>query len=150
MKKALIVLSCFFFFLVMVVFVLKSQSQIVVSDSMRCAQQLIRIEQSLMIAIPASDTDTCKKYLSTDFFIVTEDGTRLGRAQFLSGFSPLPKGYSGYINVIKPKVTFHESCAVISYVADEYETVFGQKLHTTYGTMNMYIKADTSWKMISS
>jgi Domain of unknown function (DUF3471) len=34
-------------------------------------------------------------------------------------------------------------------VSDEYEFVFGQKIHTTYSTMNTYVKNDTSWTMIS-
>ena len=125
-------------------------AQVSSDDSIKLSRQLIRIEQTLMDVIPMGDTMTWKKYLADDFFIVTEDGTRFERSAFLSGFSALPKGYASYIKVIKPKVIFHKEAAVISYVADEYETVFEQKLHTTYGVMNTYMRSDTSWKMIAS
>jgi hypothetical protein len=125
-------------------------AQAINSDSVNNSMQLIRIEQLLMDAIPLADTATWKKYLDDKFFIVTEDGTRFNKQDFISGFKPLSKGYSGYIKVIEPKFVFGENICVISYVADEYETVFGQKLHTTYGVMNTYIRKDTSWSMIAS
>lgn len=102
-----------------------------------------------MDALPA-DTTLWSKYLDPHWYIVTEDGTGLGKAEFLKGFSPFPKGYSGTIKVIKPVLTFHGNIAVIHYVADEREEVLGQHLHTSYGTANTWYKTDTSWMMIAS
>jgi len=116
-------------------------------------RQIIRIEQALMNALPG-DTTLWSKYLDPQWYIVTEDGTGLGKTEFLKGFSPFPKGYSGTIKVIKPVVTIHGNVAIIHYVADENEEIFGQHLHTSYGTANTWCKAggpgDTAWKMIGS
>lgn len=103
-----------------------------------------------MDGVAAGDTTLWTKYLDKNFFIVTEDGTRFTRQSFLETFRPLPKGYTGSIQVAQPKISFHDAVAVMAYVADEHETVFGQQLHTTYGTINTYYKTDTSWMMLAS
>ena len=120
------------------------------TDSAAKAQQILRIEQSLEDAIATADTALWNKYLDPACYTITEDGTGYFKKEFLATFGPLPKGFSGYIKVIKPVFVFHDKVAVIHYVADEYEWVFGQKLHTTYGTANTWYQTDTSWKMIGS
>ncbi|MEP6465094.1 MAG: nuclear transport factor 2 family protein [Parafilimonas sp.] len=120
------------------------------TDSVKFSMQLVNIEQQLMDDISSGNILNWNKYLNSNFFIITEDGSMLEKDAFLKTFSPLPKGYSGYIIVINPKTIFHQNTAVISYVADEYETVFGNKIHTQYSSMNTYIKTDTSWVMLSS
>lgn len=119
-------------------------------DSAKFSEHLINIEQQLMNDIPAGNALNWDKYLDKNFFIITEDGSMLEKNAFLKTLGALPKGYSGYIKVIKPKIVFHQNTAVISYVSDEYETVFENKIHTQYSSMNTYIKTDTSWMMISS
>jgi hypothetical protein len=122
-------------------------------DSAAKAKQLLRIEQALMNALPG-DTSLWSRYLDPHWYIVTEDGTGLGKEDFLKGFSPFPKGYSGTIKVINPVFTFHGNIAVVHYVADENEEIFGQHLHTSYGTANTWYRAegpaDTLWMMIGS
>lgn len=127
-----------------------SFAQLSTADSARFAKQLITIEQQLMDDIPTGVTTNWVKYLHVNFFIVTEDGSMLDKPAFLKTCSPLPKGYSGYINVTKPKIVFYGNTAVVNYISDEYEYVFDSKIHTLYNSMNTYIKNDTSWLMISS
>ena len=71
------------------------------------------------------------------------------RKAFLADFHPFPEGFSGQIQVTKPKTVFHDKTAVLYYVADEFESIFGQTLHTTYSVMKTYVRNDTSWAMIS-
>ncbi len=129
---------------------IKVNAQIPSVDSSTNSTAIIRIEQSLMDAIAFGDTTLWSKYLDKDFFIVTEDGTRFIKKSFLESFQPLPKGFTGNIKIVQPKVIFHDNIAVIAYVADENEWVYGQHLHTTYGTLNTYYKNDTSWTMLAS
>lgn len=125
-------------------------AQIAKSDSTLYSKQIIAIEQQMMDAIPKGDAAIWEEYLDKDFFIVTENGSRLNRAEFLATLRPLPKGYSGWIKVINPKIYFAKNAAVINYVSDEYEFIYGQKIHTTYSSMNTYIKNEAGWKMITS
>jgi hypothetical protein len=128
----------------------KSYSQSGANDSLQYSSQIMRIEQQLLDAIPLGDTSLWDKYLDDNYFIITEDGTGYTKTEFLSGFHTMLKGYSGYIRIIKPHFIFKGKLAIFHYVADEYEYVFGQKIHTTYATVNTYIKTDTSWKIIAA
>src|SRR3569833_323318 len=85
------------------------------TDGTAKTRQLIRIEQALMNALPG-DTTLWSKYLDPQWYIVTEDGTGLGKTEFLKGFSPFPKGYSGTIKVVKQVVTIHGEIAVFFFV----------------------------------
>jgi hypothetical protein len=118
-------------------------------DSVAKSLQLIKIEQELMNALPG-DTVAWSKYLDKEWYVITEDGTGHHKNDFLKSFGPFPKGFSGGIKVTEPVLTFHDKIAVIHYVADEYEEVYGQKLHTTYATVNTYYQTPGSWKMIGS
>jgi Domain of unknown function (DUF4440) len=127
-----------------------SFAQLNAADSTRFAKQLLTIEHQLMDDIPTGVSKHWDKYLHKDFFIVTEDGSMFDKPAFLRTCNPLPKGYSGYINVTNPKVVFYGNTAIVNYISDEYENVFDSKIHTLYSSMNTYIKNDTSWLMISS
>jgi hypothetical protein len=125
-------------------------AQISYADSVAYSRQLIQMEQQFMDDIAVGVTGHYQKYMHPNCFIITEDGTMLGKQAFLADFQPLPKGFSGYIKVIKPKTVFYGNTAVIQYVSDEYENVYESKLHTMYSSMNTYIRTDTLWQMISS
>ncbi|MHA4806504.1 hypothetical protein ACX0G9_00285 [Flavitalea flava] len=120
------------------------------TDSSILANKLIGIEQSLVDALPGGQTVLWEKYLDDRCYLITEDGTGYHKKDFLATFRPFPKGFSGHIKIIKPVITFYEKTAIIHYVADEYEQIFGQNLHTTYGVANTYHLMDTTWKMIGS
>jgi hypothetical protein len=118
------------------------------TDSAGKANYLISTEQLLCDALPW-DSTTWGKYLDHHWYAITEDGSGTDRKAFLEGFSPFSKGISGNIQVIKPVCLFHGDIAVVHYVADENETVFGQKLHTSYAVMDTWYKTGDSWKMLS-
>jgi hypothetical protein len=120
------------------------------TDSLRYSKELIAIEQQLMDAVATGDTATWNKRLNKHFFIVTEDGSRLERPDFMATMHPLPKGFSGHIKVVNPKVDFAGNTVIINYVADEYEFVYDQKLHTTYSTMDTWLHMGTDWQMVAS
>lgn len=117
-------------------------------DSAAKAEQIIRLEQILANALPG-DTVPWSKYLAPNWYETTEDGTGFFKDAFLHSFAAFPSGFSGNIRVTKPVLVFHDNFAVIHYVADEHETVFGQQLHTTYGMANTWYKNDSSWVMLS-
>ncbi|MEP6513740.1 MAG: nuclear transport factor 2 family protein [Parafilimonas sp.] len=145
MKLKNVSILCSFF-----IMCVKAYSQPENSDSIKYSSQIIRIEQQLLDAITSGDTVVWSKYLDEEYYIITEDGTGYNKNEFLLTFRALPKGFSGYINLIEPHFIFKNNIAIIHYVSDEYEFVFGQKIHTTYSTADTYFKTDTSWKMIAS
>lgn len=118
------------------------------SDSTEKANQIIKLEQKLADALPV-DSVLWSKYTDPKWYIVNEDGSVMFKQEFLKTFGPFPKQISLNVKVIKPVFSFHNNIAVINYVADEHETAYGQKLHTTYSTMDTWYKTDTSWVMLS-
>src|ERR1700733_13948855 len=119
------------------------------ADSAQKAREIISIEQQLMDALASGDKTPWEKYLDKDCFIITEDGTSQTKAQMIDGIHPFPKGFSGFISIAKPHLSFRSNTAVMQYVADEHEIVFGQELHTKYGTANTYYYSDGRWKLIA-
>src|SRR5450432_2880928 len=114
------------------------------------SRQLLQIEQALMDAIAPGDIKTWDKYLDIDFYQVSEDGNGMNKRELLASMNGLPAGSTGHIRIMHPVFTFHKTIAVVHYVADEYETVLGQHLHTTYATTDTWYQSGGRWKMIGS
>lgn len=112
--------------------------------------QLLQIAQKLVDAIAVGDTSLWILYLDDRCMSVIEDGSRVTKKETIQSLKPLPTGYSGNIKVTNPKIVFNGNTAVLSYVADEHEEIFGQKLHTFYSEMDTYIKTGDNWKIIST
>ena len=122
-----------------------SFSQTNSADSVR----ILGIEKELVDAISTGDSAAWKKHMDDSFMVVEEDGSRTSKQQFISSLRGLPKGYSGHIDITKPSVVIRNNAAILNYVADEEEIVYGQKLHTTYATMTAYYKSVSEWKIFS-
>lgn len=116
-------------------------------DNSTKTREILKIEQSLQDAVAVGDKALWAKYLAPDYLIVNEDGSRDNRASFLEKLHPLPKGFSGHINVINQHITFRGNIAIVNFVADEYETAYNQNLHTTYGIMDTYEQTKTGWQI---
>ncbi len=141
---------CLFICITIQLAAITATAQVKPADSIRYSKELIRLEQALMDTIPSGNTALWEQLLDPAFFIVTEDGSRLERAAFLQTIHPLPPGFSGYIKIIRPKLNFNNDMAVVSYLADEHEFVFDQQLHTSYSTMDTWIRKNGLWKLLVS
>lgn len=124
-----------------------SKSQSKSNDQAAKTREILKIEQSLQDAVAIGDKALWAKYLAPDYLIVNEDGSRDNRASFLEKLHPLPKGFSGHINVINPHITFRGNIAIVNFVADEFETAYNQNLHTTYGIMDTYEQTKAGWRI---
>ncbi|MES2110711.1 MAG: nuclear transport factor 2 family protein [Bacteroidota bacterium] len=116
-------------------------------DNTAKTREILKIEQSLQDAVAVGNKALWAKYLAPDYLVVNEDGSRDNRASFLEKLHPLPKGFSGHINVINPHINFRGNIAIVNFVADEYETAYNQQLHTTYGIMDTYEQTKTGWQI---
>ena len=82
--------------------------------------------------------------------VTSEEGQVLGRQQFLDELRPLPEGLTGGIAVRELKVQEFPSFAVVRYLADESESVFGQSLSVKYRVTNTYRRDGAEWKLVAS
>jgi len=114
------------------------------------SRALIKITQELLDDIAVGDRSRWSKYLADDCVITVDDGRTLTKEQFLTELQPLPKGYSGKIELDKPLVRSSNGVVVISYDLHEQENVFGQSLSVEYHTTDTWLLRGKEWQLIAS
>jgi hypothetical protein len=107
-------------------------------------------EQALMEAIAPGDKAVWERVMDPSCAVTTEEGELLTREQFLEGLRPLPAGLSGSIAVKELSVQEFASFALVRYLADEAESVFGQQLAVHYRVTNTYRRDGPAWRMVAS
>ena len=107
-------------------------------------------EQALMDAVAVGDTKPWAAAMDDRCVMTSEEGDVQAKAEFLKALRPLPEGLAGGIAVKNLTVDEFGDIAVVRYLADEWETVFAQRLTTKYRTTDTFHRADKAWKMIAS
>ncbi|HTS01377.1 MAG TPA: nuclear transport factor 2 family protein, partial [Thermoanaerobaculia bacterium] len=98
-------------------------------------------EQALMDSIARGDRSPWQRILDPSFVITSEEGEVMTKEQFLDGLRPLPPGLTGNIVVRDLTVQEFPDLAVVRFLADEQENVFGQRLATQYRITDTYRRA---------
>lgn len=80
----------------------------------------------------------------------TEEDQVMSKAQFLKELSPLPPGLAGDSAVGDLQVPQYPTFAIVRFLADEWETVFGRRVTTQYRVTDTFVRAGNSWKMVGS
>jgi uncharacterized protein DUF4440 len=107
-------------------------------------------EQKLMDAITSGDKAVWDRVLDPDCVLTTEEGQLVGKKQFLEELRPLPEGLKGDIAVQDLTVQRIEGVAIVRFLADEWETVFGQRISTRYRVTDTFRRDHEDWKMVAS
>jgi len=107
-------------------------------------------EQSLMDAIATGDKAVWDRAMDPSCVLTTEEGQVMTREQFLASLRPLPSGLTGAIAVKELTAQEFPSFAVVRFMADEWENVFGQRLTTKYRVTDTFRRAGSGWTMIAS
>ena len=108
-------------------------------------------EQKLMDAIAAGDKKPWDEATDPAWVLTTEEGQLMGKKQFLEELRPLPAGLKGDISVQDLTVQHvGDAVAIVRFLADEWETVFGQRLSTRYRVTDAYRRDREEWKMVAS
>ncbi len=107
-------------------------------------------EQALMDAVGKGDRTVWDRVMDPSCVVTSEEGEVIDKKGFLDELNPLPKGLTGGIAVQELTVAEYPSLAIVRYLADEWEQVFGQRLTTKYRTTDTFRRDGSSWKMVGS
>jgi Domain of unknown function (DUF4440) len=94
--------------------------------------ELVRRTQELYDSIVSGNQTPWKKYFADDCAFSDEKGRTFDKTKLVADITPLPKGYSGRIKIENVISRIIGDTAVLSYDANETETIFGQNLRARY------------------
>lgn len=109
-----------------------------------------KIEQAMMDAVAAGDAGTWDRATDAGYILTTEEGQVMTKAELLKQFRPLPPGLKGTIVVRDLTVQDAGDTAIVRYMADETETVFGQRLARKYRVTDVFRSSAGEWKIVAS
>jgi hypothetical protein len=109
-----------------------------------------KTEQALMDAIAVGDKAAWDRLLAPEFVLTSEEGDVTPRARLLEDLRGLPPGLEGRITVRELTVQEYPEFAIVRYLADEWESVFGQVLTPKYRATNVYRRDGSDWKLAAS
>ena len=113
-------------------------------------QDLVRRTQELYDSIVSGNQEPWKKYFADDCTFSDEKGRTLDKAKLVADITPLPKGYSGAIKIENVISRIVGDTAILSYDANESETIFGQELHARYHITDTWLQRNGNWQIIAS
>jgi ketosteroid isomerase-like protein len=103
-----------------------------------------------MDALAPGDKPVWDRIMDPACVVTTEEGQVVTKQQFLDELRPLPEGLTGGIEVKELEVREFPNFALVRYLADEWESVFGQRLSVQYRVTNAYRREGLTWKMVAS
>src|SRR6266581_9702694 len=112
--------------------------------------ELVRRTQELCDAIAPGNQAPWKKYYADDCIFSDEKGRILDKAKLIADITPMPTGYSGTIKIGNVQSRILGDTAVLSYDANETETIFGQNMTARYHTTDTWLRRNGEWKIIAT
>ena len=113
-------------------------------------QELVRRTRELYDAVAAGNQVPWKQYFADDCIFSDEKGRTMDKNELVADITPLPTGYSGVIKLEHVRSRIYDDVAVLSYDANEVETIFGQKLSARYHITDTWLRRDGDWQIVAS
>ena len=113
-------------------------------------EELVRWTQQLYDSVAMGDQTPWKKYFADDCTFSDEKGRTFDKTKLIADIAPLPKGYSGAIKLDSVISRIIGDTAVLSYDANEIETIFGQNLRARYHVTDTWLQRNGDWQIIAS
>jgi hypothetical protein len=112
--------------------------------------ELVRRTQELYDSLVSGDQAPWKKHFADDCMFADEKGRFFDKQKLIADITPLPAGYTGTIKIENVHSRILGNTAVLSYDADETETIFGQDLKARYHITDTWLQRNGNWQIIAS
>jgi hypothetical protein len=112
--------------------------------------QLVHRTRELYDAVVSGNQAPWKKYFADDCIFADEKGRIFDKPKLIADITPLPAGYSGTIKIENVQSRIIGNTAILSYDADETETIFGQNLKARYHITDTWLERNSNWQIIAS
>jgi Domain of unknown function (DUF4440) len=112
--------------------------------------ELVRRTEELYNAIVPGDQAPWKKYFADDSIFSDEKGRTMDKTKLIADITPMPAGYSGAIKLEHVQSRLYSNVAILSYDANETETIFGQNLSARYHVTDTWLRRDGNWQIVAS
>lgn len=110
--------------------------------------QLLRAkDQAMLDAIAVGNRKVWDEALAPDAVYVDENGTIIGRSEFLKQMEPLPDGVSGTLQIAEYSARVSGDLATVIHTDAEEENYHGQVLHARYLTTETWQHQSGEWKL---
>ena len=113
-------------------------------------QELVRRTQELYDAVAVGNREPWNKYFADDCIFSDEKGRTFDKPKLIADIAPLPPGYSGAIKIDNVQSRIIGDTAVLSYDANETETIFGQNMRARYRITDTWLRRNGNWQIIAS
>ena len=111
--------------------------------------RIVALTAELMDALVPGKSEVWERILDPEAVVIDEFGRRQDKREAVASVRPLPKGFSGSIELRQAHVRQHGDVAVIDCEAYEQETVFGQQLVVRYIFLATYLRRGDDWKLVA-
>src|SRR6266851_9653612 len=112
--------------------------------------ELVRRTQELYDAIVPGNQAPWKKYFADDCIFADEKDRLFDKTKLIADIAPMPAGYSGAIKIANVQSRIIGDTAILSYDANETETIFGQNLSARYHITDTWLRRNGEWQIIAS
>jgi len=119
-------------------------------DAAITESDLVRRTQELYDAVVPGDQAPWKKYFADDSIFSDEKGRTMDKSKLIADITPMPAGYSGAIKLEHVQSRIYSNVAILSYDANETETIFGQNLSARYHDTDTWLRRDGNWQIVAS
>jgi hypothetical protein len=119
-------------------------------DTAITENELVRRTQELYDAIVPGNQAPWKHYFADDCIFSDEKGRTMDKTRLISDITPMPTGYSGTIKLDRVHSRIYDNVAILSYDANETETIFGQNVSARYHVTDTWFRRDGNWQIIAS
>jgi hypothetical protein len=119
-------------------------------DAAITESELVRRTQELYDAVVPGNQAPWKKYFADDSIFADGKGRTMDKPKLVADITPMPAGYSGAIKIEQVQSRIYNNVAILSYDANEKETIFGQELSARYHVMDTWLRRNGNWQIIAS